>query len=166
GNMISSIGAAFMAVAVLIMLYNIVVTSVKGEYVSADPWGDGRTLEWAVASPPAEYNFKQLPLVRGLDALWVEKMQGKKEMTPAEPLGDIHMPNSSILPLIISFGLFVAAFGFLYHPDGVSWSVPVMIIGGIITFGSMTLRSIIDDHGYHIHKEDLMDDDDKKGVEA
>ena len=60
---------------------------------------------------------------------WVEKMQGKKEMTPAEPLGDIHMPNGSILPFIISFGLFVAAFGFLYHPDGVSWSVPVMIIG-------------------------------------
>ncbi len=27
---------------------------------------------------------------------WLEKMEGKKEMTPAEPLGDIHMPNGSI----------------------------------------------------------------------
>ncbi|MEH7238432.1 cytochrome c oxidase subunit I [Bacillus sp. JJ1562] len=166
GNMISSVGAAFMAVGVLVLLYNVVITSIKGENVSADAWGDGRTLEWAIASPPPEYNFKQLPLVRGLDALWVEKMQGKKEMTPAEPLGDIHMPNSSFLPFTISLGLFVAAFGFLHHPDGVSWSVPVMIIGGIITFGSMFLRSIIDDHGYHIHKAELMDDDDKKGVEA
>ncbi len=166
GNLISSIGAAFMAAGVLVLLYNVVITSIKGENVSADAWGDGRTLEWAIASPPPEYNFAQLPLVRGLDAFWVEKMQGKKEMTPAEPLGDIHMPNSSFLPFTISFGLFVAAFGFLHHPDGVSWSVPVMIIGGIITFGSMLLRSIIDDHGYHIHKADLMDDDDKKGVEA
>ncbi|MEH7382386.1 cytochrome c oxidase subunit I [Bacillus sp. JJ1533] len=166
GNMISSVGAAFMAVGVLVLLYNVVITSIKGEYVSGDAWGDGRTLEWAMASPPPEYNFKQLPLVRGLDAFWVEKMQGKKEMTPAEPLGDIHMPNSSFLPFMISFGLFVAAFGFLHHPDGVSWSVPVMIIGGIITFGSMLLRSLIDDHGYHIHKAELMDDDDKKGVEA
>nr|WP_200801625.1 cytochrome c oxidase subunit I [Bacillus sinesaloumensis] len=166
GNVISSIGAAFMALGVLIMLYNIVITSIKGEVAKADAWGDGRTLEWAIASPPPEYNYKQLPLVRGLDPLWVEKMQGKKEMTPAEPLGDIHMPNNSFLPFVISLGLFVAAFGFLFHPDGVSWSVPVMIIGGIITFGAMFLRSIIDDHGYHIHKADLMDDDDKKGVEA
>ncbi|WP_099363129.1 cytochrome c oxidase subunit I [Fredinandcohnia onubensis] len=166
GNLISSIGAIGMALGVIVLLYNIVITSIKGENATADAWGDGRTLEWAISSPPPEYNYKQLPLVRGLDPLWVEKMQGKKEMTPAEPLGDIHMPNSSILPFIISLGLFVAAFGFLHHPDGVSWSVPVMIIGGIITFGSMLLRSIIDDHGYHIHKADLMDDDDKKGVEA
>nr|WP_161974833.1 cytochrome c oxidase subunit I [Bacillus timonensis] len=166
GNLISSIGAAFMAAGVIVLLYNVVITSIKGEDAKADAWGDGRTLEWAIPSPPPYYNYKQLPLVRGLDAFWVEKMQGKKEMTPAEPLGDIHMPNSSILPLLISFGLFVAAFGFLHHPDGVAWSVPVMIIGGIITFGSMFLRSIIDDHGYHIHKAELMDDDDKKGVEA
>lgn len=166
GNLISSIGAIGMALGVIVLLYNIVITSIKGENATADAWEDGRTLEWAISSPPPEYNFKQLPLVRGLDPLWVEKMQGKKEMTPAEPLGDIHMPNSSILPFIISLGLFVAAFGFLHHPDGVSWSVPVMIIGGIITFGAMLLRSIIDDHGYHIHKADLMDDDDKKGVEA
>jgi cytochrome c oxidase subunit I len=166
GNLISSIGAIGMALGVIVLLYNIVITSIKGENATADAWGDGRTLEWAISSPPPEYNYKQLPLVRGLDPLWVEKMQGKKEMTPAEPLGDIHMPNSSILPFIISLGLFIAAFGFLHHPDGVSWSVPVMIIGGIITFGSMLLRSIIDDHGYHIHKADLMDDDDKKGVEA
>ncbi|MFD1777757.1 cytochrome c oxidase subunit I [Fredinandcohnia salidurans] len=166
GNLISSIGAIGMALGVIVLLYNIVITSIKGEKATADAWGDGRTLEWAISSPPPEYNYKQLPLVRGLDPLWVEKMQGKKEMTPAEPLGDIHMPNSSILPFIISLGLFIAAFGFLHHPDGVSWSVPVMIIGGIITFGAMLLRSIIDDHGYHIHKADLMDDDDKKGVEA
>ncbi|WP_010282770.1 cytochrome c oxidase subunit I [Bacillus timonensis] len=166
GNLISSIGAAFMALGVIVLLFNVVITSIKGEKAEADAWGDGRTLEWAIASPPPYYNFKQLPLVRGLDAFWVEKMQGKKEMTPAEPLGDIHMPNSSFLPFLISLGLFVAAFGFLHHPDGASWSTPVIIIGGIITFGSMFLRSIIDDHGYHIHKAELMDDDDKKGVEA
>ncbi|MFS0861347.1 cytochrome c oxidase subunit I [Fredinandcohnia sp. 179-A 10B2 NHS] len=164
GNAISSVGAAFMAVAVLVLLYNIVKTSINGPVASGDAWGDGRTLEWAVSSPALEYNFKQLPLVRGLDALWVEKMQGKKEMTPAEPLGDIHMPNGSILPLTISLGLFVAAFGFLYH-DEKAWSLAVLLIGGLITFGSMFLRSLKDDHGYHIHKEDIVNDDDK-GVKA
>ncbi|MCH1623919.1 cytochrome c oxidase subunit I [Fredinandcohnia quinoae] len=159
GNLISSIGAAFMAVGVIVFLYNVIKTSINGPVATADAWEDGRTLEWAIPSPPPEYNFKQLPLVRGIDPLWIEKMQNKKGMTPAEPLGDIHMPNSSILPLMISFGLFVAAFGFLYHPDGKAWSLPVIILGAVITFGSMFLRSIKDDRGYHIHKEDLQGDD-------
>ncbi len=82
-------------------------------------------LEWAIPSPPPFYNFKQIPLVRGLDAYWIEKMNGKKEMTPAEPLGDIHMPNSSFIPFMISLGLFIAAFGAMYRVD-YSWGLPVL----------------------------------------
>ncbi|UAL54121.1 MULTISPECIES: cytochrome c oxidase subunit I [Metabacillus] len=165
GNLISTAGAFLMAAGTIVLLYNIVISSIKGEKAAGDAWGDGRNLEWAVSSPAPEYNFKQTPLVRGLDALWVERMEGNKGMTPAEPLGDIHMPNGSILPLIMSFGLFVAAFGLLYHSD-YAWADPVIIIGLLITLGCMFLRSIIDDHGYHIHKEDLMNDDNDKGVKA
>ncbi|MBU8786282.1 cytochrome c oxidase subunit I [Bacillus glycinifermentans] len=163
-NMVSTIGAFLMAVAVIILVINIIATTVKGEKAGSDPWLDGRTLEWAVSSPPPEYNFKQLPLVRGLDALWIEKRAGKRSLTAAEPLQDVHMPNGSILPFFISFGLFVSAFGFMYRSE-FAWGLPVILIGLGITFFSMLLRSVIDDHGYHIHKEDLMDDDDK-GVKA
>ncbi|WP_042349063.1 cytochrome c oxidase subunit I [Bacillus massiliigorillae] len=163
-NLISTVGAGLMAVGVIVLLYNVIITSIKNKKVGNDPWGDGRTLEWAISSPPPHYNFKQLPLVRGLDAFWLEKMEGKKEMTPAEPLGDIHMPNNSFIPVMISFGLFVAAFGAMYHSDeGKSWALPVLIIGLLITLGSMFVRSIKDDLGHHIHKEDLMKDDDEKG---
>jgi cytochrome c oxidase subunit I len=164
-NMVSSAGALFMSLAVLVLLYNIIMTSVKNVRVGNDPWGDGRTLEWSIPSPPPFYNFKQLPLVRGLDAYWLEKMDGKKGMTPAEPLGDIHMPNSSFLPFMMALGLFIAAFGAMYHVNDKAWALPVMIIGLLVTFGSMFLRSVKDDHGFHIHKEDLIDDDDK-GVKA
>lgn len=116
-NLISSIGAVFMAGAVIILVINIIVTTAKGEKVGGDPWHDGRTLEWAVSSPPPEYNFKQPPLVRGLDALWIEKRAGKQSMTAAEPLQDIHMPNGSILPFIMSLGLFISAFGFMYRTE-------------------------------------------------
>ena len=69
------------------------------------------------------------------------------------------MPNSSILPLTISFGLFVAAFGALYHQDpDKSWTTTCYHHWLLITFGSMFIRSIKDDHGYHIHKEELLDD--------
>ena len=56
-------------------------------------------LEWAIPQPVPFYNFKQTPLVRGLDPYWIEKQEGNKEgMTYAEPLADIHMPNNSIIP--------------------------------------------------------------------
>jgi len=163
GNMISSIGAMFMGLATIVLLINVIYTAVKGEKAEGDAWGVGRTLEWSISSPAPEYNFAQIPYVRGLDALWVEKMEGDGKMTPAEPLGDIHMPNSSILPFVMSFGLFVAAFGALYNDTLKNHTaVGVLILGLVITFGSMFLRSWIDDHGFHIHKEDLVDE----GVKA
>ncbi|WP_077211398.1 cytochrome c oxidase subunit I [Bacillus dakarensis] len=164
-NLVSTIGALLMAVATVVLVINIIITVKKNERIGNDPWGDGRTLEWAIPSPAPFYNFKQLPLVRGLDPYWIEKMEGKKGMTPAEPLGDIHMPNSSIIPFIMSFGLFVSAFGVMYRLD-YAWGLPVLIIGLVITFGSMLARSLKDDHGFHIHKEDLIDDDNEKGVKA
>ncbi|AQQ53826.1 cytochrome c oxidase subunit I [Planococcus lenghuensis] len=159
-NLISSVGAIFMALGVITLVINIIMTSVKNERVGNDPWGDGRTLEWAIPSPPPYYNFKQTPLVRSLDTYWLEKMEGNPEgMTYAEPIGDIHMPNNSIIPFIMSFGLFVAAFGALFHIDGdKAWTLPVLIIGMLITFGSMAARSLKDDLGYHIHKEELLEE--------
>ncbi len=168
GNLVSSIGAIGMAIGTIVLLVNIVLTTVKGERVGNDPWGTGRTLEWAISSPAPEYNFKQTPLVRGLDALWVEKMAGRTEMTPAEPVGDIHMPNASILPFVISVGFFIAAFGFMYADiRSDETNIPALIVGIVgmlIILGSMFLRSVIDDHGFHIHKEDLENDD--KGVKG
>ncbi|MEI4771189.1 cytochrome c oxidase subunit I [Psychrobacillus sp. FJAT-51614] len=157
-NLISSIGAIFMAIGVIILVINIIITVVKNVPVGNDPWEDGRTLEWAIPQPIPFYNFKQTPLVRGLDTFWIEKQEGNKEgMTYAEPLSDIHMPNNSIIPLVISFGTFVAAFGALYNGEK-SWAIPVIVLGLAITFLSMAVRSLKDDHGFHIHKEDLMNE--------
>jgi len=155
GNFISTIGAGLMGIGTIILLINIIATSTKKVTAPADPW-DARTLEWTIPSPAPEYNFKQTPLVRGLDALWKEKMEGKKEMTPAEPLGSIHMPSPSILPLVMSVGLFIAGFGFMYRHYLISG------IGIGITLICMFLRSVYDDHGWHIEPEELKD----KGVKA
>ena len=147
-NFAATMGAFLMGLATIIMVWNIIQTSVKGKKAGNDPW-DGRTLEWAISSPAPEYNFAQTPLVRGLDAWWLEKRAGNKAMVAAEPLDDIHMPDSSILPLVLSLGLFTAALAAIYS----NW---IIAIGGlVITAAAMILRSVIDYHGYHIHKEDL-----------
>ena len=169
-NLVSTIGALVMAIAVIILLINIIMTLVKNERVGRDPWGDGRTLEWSLPIPVPFYNFAQTPLIRGLDAFWIEKKENNGQMMPAESLGDIHMPNNTILPFIQALGLFVAAFGALYFADGKEWALDavanlpekpwavfVLIIGLAITAGAMIARSLIDDHGYYVKKEEVLD---------
>ncbi|TQR35428.1 cytochrome c oxidase subunit I [Brevibacillus brevis] len=155
GNFISTIGAFGMTIGTILFVINVVVAAKSSKRAPADPW-DGRSLEWAIPSPPPEYNFVQTPLVRGLDALWVEKMAGNKGMTPAEPIGDIHMPSPSFLPFLMSLGLFVAGYGFIYH------NYVVVVIGVLATFSCMFTRSVKDDPGYHIHEDEL----EEKGVKA
>lgn len=170
-NMISTAGALMMALAVIILVINIIMTVVKNERVGRDPWGDGRTLEWSLPLPVPYYNFPQIPLVRGLDAFWIEKKEGNGEMLPAESLDDFHMPNNSIIPFVMSLGLFVASFGALYFASGKDWAIDavadlpvrpwavwVLVIGLAITFISMITRSFKDDLGYYVTKEEVLRD--------
>lgn len=48
GNLVSSVGAGFMAIGVFILLINIVITKMKNVQVGRDPWKDGRTLKWSI----------------------------------------------------------------------------------------------------------------------
>jgi cytochrome c oxidase subunit 1 len=68
-NLIASIGAAVMAAGILCFIWNIVQSAKSGKAAGDDPW-DGWTLEWATTSPPPEYNFEKLPVVRSSRPLW------------------------------------------------------------------------------------------------
>ncbi|AJY75516.1 cytochrome c oxidase subunit I [Paenibacillus beijingensis] len=169
-NLISTIGAFLMAFGTICFLVNIVVSFRKPADAADDPWEDGRTLEWSIPSPAPEYNFAQTPLVRGYDALWKEKMEGHGTMSPAEPAGPIHMPSPSILPLLMSVGLFISGLGFMYADN--DWPNPffsqlfgthiVAVLGLAVTLGCMLIRSLKDDPGFHIDPEEPQ----LKGVKA
>ncbi|WP_048602168.1 cytochrome c oxidase subunit I [Rubeoparvulum massiliense] len=149
GNFVSTIGTILMAIGVTLLVINIVYSTAKKKKAPADAWEDGRSMEWALSSPPPFYNFAQSPLVKGQDNWWLEKRAGNKSLTPAEPLGEVHMPNNSILPMIISIGLFISGFGFIFHQFAVA------IAGLVLTFLTMTFRSLKDDHGHHLSPEEL-----------
>jgi cytochrome c oxidase subunit I+III len=118
-NLVCTIGAFMMALSVLALLINIFKTIRSGELAGPDPW-DGRTLEWKVPSPPPEYNFKQIPVIRSRDQFWRDKYGyegGTQPPAPArppqEPGGKIHMPAPSIYPILLAAGITMAVVGMM-----------------------------------------------------
>jgi cytochrome c oxidase subunit 1 len=64
-NTISTIGSYLLALSMFPFLYNVYKTAKSGKRVTVDdPWGWGRSLEWATSCPPPRHNFNSLPRVR------------------------------------------------------------------------------------------------------
>ncbi|MEN9715041.1 MAG: hypothetical protein RJA35_508 [Actinomycetota bacterium] len=64
-NMISTIGSMILALSMIPFFWNVYITAKKGQKVTVnDPWGYGRSLEWATASPFPRHNFTSIPRVR------------------------------------------------------------------------------------------------------
>ncbi|HEY4649735.1 MAG TPA: cytochrome c oxidase subunit I [Gemmatimonadales bacterium] len=105
-NRIETVGSFILATSFLVFLINILRTSRKPPNAPADPW-NGATLEWSIPSPPQEWNFAELPVVHGRDALWEAKRQrGGPLPEPARVSGQgIHLPNPSFWPLVSAVGV-------------------------------------------------------------
>ncbi|MEV5950319.1 cytochrome c oxidase subunit I [Streptomyces sp. NPDC051993] len=64
-NTVSSAGAFLLGLSTLPFLYNVWKTARYAPKVEADdPWGFGRSLEWATSCPPPRHNFRTMPRVR------------------------------------------------------------------------------------------------------
>ncbi|NOX24440.1 MAG: cytochrome c oxidase subunit I [Actinobacteria bacterium] len=128
-NLVSTIGAFVIAIAVLVFIYNLVWSYFKGDVAGNDPW-DGRTLEWSTPSPTPLYNFDVVPEVHGLDDWWHRKYDEDDEgrlvlredqPEPAVLLEDashIHLPSDSFYPVLTAFGIVIIGYGLLYVPVG------------------------------------------------
>ncbi len=63
-NQVSTVGSFILAASVLPFLYNVYKTSKSPDVLTDDPWGWGRSLEWATSCPPPRHNFHTLPRIR------------------------------------------------------------------------------------------------------
>jgi cytochrome c oxidase subunit 1 len=68
-NLICTVGVFFQAVAIIVFIGNLLWSYFNGKSAGNDPW-DAWTLEWSTSSPPAEYNFPKVPVVRSRRPLW------------------------------------------------------------------------------------------------
>jgi cytochrome c oxidase subunit 1 len=64
-NQLSTIGAMTIAVSMIPFLLNVYITARNAPRVTVnDPWGYGRSLEWATSCPPPRHNFTSIPRIR------------------------------------------------------------------------------------------------------
>ena len=68
-NMLSTIGAFVMGIAVLVFVANILKSMRSGAVAGDNPW-NAWTLEWATSSPPSPHNFERVPPIYGRRPLW------------------------------------------------------------------------------------------------
>jgi cytochrome o ubiquinol oxidase subunit 1 len=107
---IAAVGAAIIAVGIGAFIIQLAVSFWKRKQLAdttGDPW-NGRTLEWATSSPPADYNFAFTPVVHAGDAWFDMKAHGYKR--PLKGFADIHMPASTGSGVIL--GALSVVFGF------------------------------------------------------
>jgi len=63
-NQISTFGAFLLGVSMLPWFWNLWISRNSPLVNTDDPWGWGRSLEWATSSPPPRHNFASLPRIR------------------------------------------------------------------------------------------------------
>jgi cytochrome c oxidase subunit 1 len=79
-NQVSTVGAMILGASMLPFLCNVYITARRGAKVTVnDPWGYGRSLEWATSCPPPRHNFTSIPRIRS-----------------ESPAFDLHHPEAEI----------------------------------------------------------------------
>jgi cytochrome o ubiquinol oxidase subunit I len=107
--------------------------------VTADPW-NGRTLEWATASPPPAWNFALLPQVTDIDVFWKKKQRERAQTQPTKELKfePIELPKNSATGFITAFFAVIAGFALIWH---IWWMAAVGAAGIFLTLLAFAFRS-------------------------
>ena len=132
---LAALGVVIITIGIGFQVAQLVVSIRQREQlrdVTGDPW-NGRSLEWATASPPPAFNFAAQPEVEKEDAYWHMKQRAIERMTLSkEPTyEEIEMPNNNPTGVICAFFATFMGFGLIWH---IWWLVIVAAIGATATF--------------------------------
>ncbi|MFP6560562.1 cytochrome o ubiquinol oxidase subunit I [Paraburkholderia sp. B3] len=125
--------------------------------LTGDAWGSGRTLEWAIASPPPSYNFAVIPHVSELDEFQHMKETGRE--TPDvinTKYADIHMPSNTSAGVFSGFFALVLGFAGIWH---IWW---LMIVGFVGILATIIGYSFQKNEGYYIPAAKVRADEEER----
>ncbi|MFN9311854.1 cbb3-type cytochrome c oxidase subunit I, partial [Gemmatimonas sp.] len=157
-NLMSTVGTLILMIGTLFGLINIWKSWKGGEMASSNPWG-AATIEWAIPSPPPDYNFAELPQIKSRQPLWNTKegaelvhettwAEEKDRRIPTSQELGIVMPNPSIWPLITAVGIIVMFGGLMFLEKSTATGVAIMLTGTLWWVGSLYkwLLTPLEDH--------------------
>lgn len=132
---VAAIGTGIISIGVVLQIVQFVVSIRHRDELrdrTGDPW-DGRSLEWATASPPPVFNFAVTPDVTGEDAYWAAKQKAQEHglETRKQDYRDIEMPRNSPTGIVCAFFATVMGFAMVWH---IWWMVVLGGIGAFATF--------------------------------
>ncbi len=133
--LIAAGGAAVILMGIVLQIVQLIVSIRNRESLrdtTGDPW-DGRSLEWATASPPPAFNFAVLPNVEGEEAYWsVKERAHAQSKLDAEPVyGEIEIPRNSPTGFICAFFGTIFGFAMIWH---IWWLASGAALGAFVTF--------------------------------
>jgi cytochrome o ubiquinol oxidase subunit I len=133
--LIAAGGAAIILLGIILQIAQLAVSIRRREAlrdVTGDPW-DGRSLEWATASPPPAFNFAVLPRVEGEDAYWRIKQRARQRAGLGEEPAytEIEMPRNSATGFVCAFFATFMGFALIWH---IWWMVGLAALGAYATF--------------------------------
>jgi cytochrome o ubiquinol oxidase subunit 1 len=106
---------------------------------TGDPW-DGRTLEWATASPPPAFNFAVLPNVKGEEPYWgmKEKARELAHLLTSEPsYGPIAVPRNTATGVVTAFFAVFLGFAMIWR---IYWLAGLGFVGIYAAFVAFAWR--------------------------
>ena len=134
--LVASGGAMLIFVGIILQVVQLVVsirTRDQRRRPSGDNW-DGRTLEWATASPPPAFNFAVLPQVHGEEPYWGMKEKARETLrlgTDEPDYQPIEMPRNSPVGFFTAFFAVVIGFAMIWH---IWWMMMAGLVGAYISF--------------------------------
>jgi len=150
--LVAAAGVAVIMIGIVFQIAQLVVSIRHRESLrdtTGDPW-DGRSLEWATASPPPVFNFAVTPEVEGPDAYWEMKRRARRDGANEEPkYRDIEMPRNSPTGVVCAFFATVMGFALIWH---IWWMV---LLGGIGAFATFVVFAWRDHDEYVIPATDV-----------
>jgi cytochrome o ubiquinol oxidase subunit 1 len=128
-------GVALTGAGVVCQIIQLVVSIRQRERLrdlTGDPW-DGRSLEWATASPPPAFNFAVMPHVEDEEAYWTIKQAAREQarLRDEPEYEDLEMPVNTPTGFICAFFATVVGFALIWH---IWWMAIIGLIGAYATF--------------------------------
>jgi cytochrome o ubiquinol oxidase subunit 1 len=106
---------------------------------TGDPW-DGRTLEWATASPPPAFNFAVLPNVKGEEPYWGMKQKARElaHLLTTEPsYVGISVPRNTATGVATAFFAVFLGFAMIWR---IYWLAGIGFVGIYAAFVAFAWR--------------------------